>query len=259
MRPVKARASAPSPYEIKVGDVLFEDDWIIVVDKPSGLPSQATLDPQRDHCYASVQRYLHGGYVGLHHRLDAMTSGALLMTKSQDVNAAVAEQFQNHTVRKSYRAICVCAEADPSCLAPGARWCIDAPIGELPGERVQKFSIAGKKRKPAQTEVECLRGAVLRDGWVGEFRCAPRTGRTHQIRVHLSSQGLPILGDALYGVPAPRSIRAVAPGRLCLHAESISFRHPVTHEEMCVRAPLPDEFGAFWTAVAKLLHRPTLP
>ncbi|MBQ9395457.1 MAG: RluA family pseudouridine synthase [Proteobacteria bacterium] len=245
--------------ELSPKDILFEDDVIIVVNKPAGLPSQATLDPNRDHCFAAVRRYLEkrekSPYVGLHHRLDALTSGALLMTKRESVNASISAQFQNHTIGKTYCAICVTdGDVDGAYLTPQNGWLIDAPIGEVPGGRVQKFSVTGKKRKPARTRVVCESAIPLRDGLVGVWQCSPETGRTHQIRVHLASLGLKIVGDPLYGCPLPRSLRVCDPGRMCLHAERIAFIHPLTNQEIEVIAPRPPEFTSFIKRAQKL-HR----
>lgn len=243
--------------ELTSKDILFEDAYVIAVNKPCGLPSQGTLDPSRDHCLAAVRRYLaqhaRDPYVGLHHRLDAQTSGVLLMTKSMDANASISEQFQTHTIRKTYLAACVGIDVQPEHLLPGRDWMIDAAIGEVPGAKIQKFCVGGKKRKPARTHVTCVEGRVLRDGKFGVYRCAPETGRTHQIRVHMASLGLPIAGDAMYGIPLPRSLRPIDPHRMCLHALKLEFSHPITGEPIEVEAPLPEEMRRF---VARAMKQP---
>jgi RluA family pseudouridine synthase len=243
-------------------NVLFEDKYLIVVNKPAGMPSQATLDPNRDHCYAAVRRYLEKNaagdeknkvYVGLHHRLDALTSGVILMTKDESANASISEQFQTHTIEKTYCAICTCGlDVPPKYRTPGSAWLIDNPIGELPGGRVQKFGVNGKKRKMAKTQVTCEAAFELRDGVCGVYRCQPLTGRTHQIRVHLASIGLPIIGDPLYGQPLPRSLRTIAPKRLCLHAEKLTVQHPSTREYVEISAPRPQEFENLIRKLKKL-------
>ncbi len=245
-------------FDIRSADILFEDADLIVINKPSGIPSQATLDPERDHCFAAVQRYLKkqnpNAYAGLHHRLDAQTSGALLMTKSADVNAAISEQFQQHTIEKKYCAICIGTQIDsPDYCKAGNTWVIDKAIGEVPGSRIQKFGVDGKKRKPARTRVTCELFETLRDGGFGVYLCSPETGRTHQIRVHLSSLGLGIIGDSLYGMPLLRSLRSMDPKRMCLHAQSIAFTHPRTLERMEICAPLPEEMALLIRRVKKLV------
>ena len=244
-------------------DVIYEDDVLIAINKPAGIPSQATLDPSRDNCYAAVQRYLaHKSghdYVGLHHRLDALTSGVLLMTKSKSVNVSISEQFQQHSIRKSYSAICVSEpetdwdeRLDALWLEGKKSFVLDAAIGEMPGGKIQKFCVGGKKRKPAQTEFTCETCLEFNEGRIIVCRCEPFTGRTHQIRVHLSSLGLGIIGDSLYGFALPRFLRSIDPRRMCLHAESLQFLHPVSGEAMTIIAPRPTIFQSFTQKAGKL-------
>lgn len=235
--------AASSEWSIKASEVLYEDAYLIAVDKPQGLPSQATLDPQRDHAYAAVIRYLSGAYVGLHHRLDAGTSGVLLMTKDKCANASISEQFKGHTIEKTYCALC----AGPGPILPehftvGGSFVIDKAIGELPKERRQRYGTQGRGRKSARTEVSCTSAFKLSDGYFGSYTCAPLTGRTHQIRVHMSELGLGILGDSLYGDWRLRSLGGALPSRMFLHARSICFSHPVSGERICVTSPLPADF-----------------
>ena len=257
-------------WNIRKSDILYEDAWIMAINKPSGIPSQGTLDPNRDHAFAAVQRYLAAqnpnAYAGLHHRLDAQTSGVLLLSKSPEANPSLSEQFQKHTIQKAYCAVCQGARSFMHQeICARTPFLIDAPIGELPG-KIQKFGVDGKKRKPAQTDVVCEKIIELRDCLVGVFRCFPRTGRTHQIRVHLSSRGMSILGDALYGDPTARSLRPIEPKRMMLHAESITFVHPVTGEPMTIAAERPTEFGDFIRKCEKMAralgmrdHTPGMP
>ena len=242
--------------ELTSSQILFEDEYLIVVNKPSGLPSQGTLDPSRDHCLAAVRRYLMRGnadpYVGLHHRLDAQTSGVLLMTKAKAANASISEQFQKHTIQKTYLAICAGLETDACYLEAEHAWQIDAPIGEVSGSKIQKFCVGGKNRKRALTGVTCVCGRRIRDGVFGVYRCAPETGRTHQIRVHLASLGLPIVGDTLYGMALPRSLRPADPHRMCLHAAKLEFTHPMSGERLVVEAPEPEEMTRFAKRAMKL-------
>ena len=237
-------------WNIQKSDILFEDEWIIAIDKPQGIPSQGTLDPKRDHAFAAVQRYLRAqnpdAYVGLHHRLDALTSGVLLLSKSTQANVSLSEQFQKHTIQKTYCAICqgIVSAGNSKYLQENASFMIDAPIGELPG-KIQRFGVDGKKRKPAKTEVVCEKSIPLRDCVVGVFRCSPLTGRTHQIRVHLASLGMGIIGDPLYGESLARLLKPIVPNRMMLHAESLSFEHPVTHEAMTITSERPPAFVDF--------------
>jgi len=225
-------------FELTANRILFEDDDLIFIDKPSGLPAQPTLDETRDNLFAAVCRFLTRRdsiatpYVGVHHRLDRDTSGVVLFTKSKRVNAQVAKSFSEHAVIKVYQAITV----------PGSRsslkreWTIRNSLG--------KVSSTGKRSRY---------GAVLSDGDRAEtsFRliaqhpgglwveATPKTGRTHQIRVHLSEFGLPILGDDLYG--AAGQTGPAAP-RLMLHAVQLTLPHPITTREVSISSPLPADF-----------------
>jgi RluA family pseudouridine synthase len=237
--------SSPSnPWCVTKNDVLFEDEWIIAINKPSGLPSQATLDPARDHAFAAVSRYLGGHYVGLHHRLDAGTSGVLLLAKNKLANPSLSAQFQDHSVQKTYVAIAAATQPDTR-VAQDAMILLKDSIGEDKTSRIQKFCVGGKNRKYAETQILCQKYLTLRDGFLAWFACQPRTGRTHQIRVHLASLGFPILGDTLYGNKPLRSILAWLPDRLCLHAAAIALKHPVTGENMTIEAPCPTCFQKF--------------
>lgn len=277
-------------WTITPRDIRYEDASIIVVEKPYGLPSQPTLDPKRDNAYAAVMRYCEksnaasqdggGVYVALHHRLDALTSGILVLSKSKVANPSLSEQFQKHTIRKAYVAVCAMpAAVCEKYRTPGTTWLIDAPIGEARSDavtssskrddrrqyperpstargakkspKVQMFSTTGVNRKTAKTLVTCEQIAPFREGYIGVYRCEPITGRTHQIRVHLSSSELYIIGDPLYGVKF-RSLQSISPGRMCLHAEAITFNHPITNEALTVTSPRPTAFAQFMAKVEKM-------
>jgi len=244
----------PETWNVSSSDVIYEDDAIIVVNKPCGIPSQATLDPNRDHAYAAVQRYLHGEYCGLHHRLDVGTSGVLLMTKAQTANTSIAEQFQNHTVRKTYIALS-CGSAHDERISCNSQFLYKAAIGEDKTSKIQKFCVGGKNRKHAETNILCQQLTTLKDGFFARFECQPLTGRTHQIRVHLASLGLPIVGDTLYNPSTLRSLRAMMPDRMCLHAARLEFVHPFSGEAMTVEAPLPTVLEKFSLKASRLLAR----
>ena len=256
----------PEHWDIRKTDILWEDDYLLALNKPAGIPSQPTPDRTRDNCYDAVLRYLHqkygnNAYAGLHHRLDVLTSGVLLLTKSPEANRGLAAQFQTHTIQKTYCAICISANGEhwESLSAnpfSGEPFEIRAPIGEIPDQKIQKFCIGGKHRKPADTELTCQAHIELRDGCLSVFSCKPHTGRTHQIRVHLSGNGLPIVGDPLYGVPLLRSLRSIDPRRMCLHAESISFEHPLSHEMLTISAPRPKLFCEFIEKARRLSPNP---
>lgn len=240
-------------WKIRAADVLYEDDVLIAVNKPVGVPSQATPDPERDHAFAAVKRFLekrdHHAYVGLHHRLDAQTSGVLLMTKDARVNATISEQFQRHTIQKHYRAIAAGATPEPQSVDIDHPFDIRLAIGELPG-KFQKFGPDGKHRKHALTTFTCTQAVRIGDYCIAAYICQPHTGRTHQIRVHLASIGMPIMGDPLYGEHF-RTLRILEPTRMCLHAEILTLSHPLTGEKLSILAPVPSAFDALMKQASK--------
>jgi RluA family pseudouridine synthase len=247
----EGRASATlAPMDIGDDRVIYEDADLIVVDKPPGLPTQPTVDQARDHLFGAVKRRLGGpnSYVGLHHRLDVDTSGLVLFTKTKAANPGVARLFAEHALRKTYFALA---------LRPreGARaeWTVKNHLGRLPGpKKPSRFGAVRAGGDVAETHFKRIqdfpdRGLVL-------VEARPVTGRTHQIRVHLSEGGMPILGDRLYGgdgghgggaggYAGARPAGGPIP-RLMLHAGRLEFKHPLTGKDMVIEAPLPADFRA---------------
>jgi 23S rRNA pseudouridine1911/1915/1917 synthase len=223
-------------------DILFDDADIVVVNKPAGM----VVHPAAGNPSGTlVNALLHhvkdlsgiGGEVrpGIVHRLDKGTSGVMVIAKNDDAHKELARQFHDREVEKEYIA-----------LAWGLvqqRKRINAAIGRDPRNRTRMSTRAGRARS-AVTRVTWsrdLKGVTL-------LRVAIATGRTHQIRVHLSAIGHPIVGDALYGgvhrrVPHP--LRAVTRlTRPFLHAERMAFTHPRTNERLEFTAPLPADLEA---------------
>ena len=236
-------------FEMSDDRVLFEDEFLIVVNKPPGLPTQATLDQARDHLYAAVKRYLgrreKNPYLGLHHRLDRDTSGVVLLTKSTAANAGVAALFANRLAKKSYQAL---AWAEPKGSPQ------DWPKSWEVQNYLARAASSGKKAKMvsvrsggdiARTEFRLL-GQFGPGVWV---EAQPQTGRMHQIRVHLAEGGLPILGDCTYGGRSeilspglgPSQVPSRVP-RMMLHAARLTFQHPIHQNEISVESPLPEDF-----------------
>ena len=220
---------------------LYEDTSIIVVEKPSGMPSVPGLDGR-----ISLQEILGTGGHDIHavHRLDMDTSGVMIFTKTSEAAVNLRRQFEEHTVRKTYMAR---ISAIP--VIPSAEWtessmrgtvAIDLPLSPDHDERPRQ-KVDFKQGKQAHTEYKILR--TNEDGTT-ELLLYPHTGRTHQLRVHCAHHlglGRPIVGDLLYGGHSvfDKDIRLSEDNdtvpqqdRLCLHALSISFRHPVTGEEL---------------------------
>lgn len=210
-----------APFALAARHILFEDDVLIAIDKPPGIPTQPTVDPARPSLYRLVKAYLLAQaapgepYLGLHQRLDRDTSGVVLFTKAGRVNPAVAALFAERRVEKTYRALV----ARPPRLPP-ARWSVETPV-------------AGAA---ARTEFRLLQSYPDRLS----VEARPSTGRKHQIRVHLAARGMPILGDERHGGPG---IAKRAP-RLMLHAHRLAFRHPVSGREIVIESPLPADFEA---------------
>ena len=232
----EAQATAAQPEDLPL-DILFDDPDLVVVNKPAGM----VVHPAAGNPTGTlVNALLHhvkdlsgiGGEVrpGIVHRLDKGTSGVMVIAKNDEAHKELARQFHDREVEKEYVA-----------LAWGLvqqRKRINAAIGRDPKNRVKMSTRAGRARH-AVTRVTWsrdLKGVTL-------VRVAIATGRTHQIRVHLSAIGHPIVGDALYGgvhrrVPHP--LRAVSKlTRPFLHAERIAFTHPRTKERLEFTAPLP--------------------
>jgi RluA family pseudouridine synthase len=234
-------AGRDRPWTMEASHVLYEDEWLIAVDKPPGLPTQPTLDEARLNLFAAVKKFLaarDGGqpYVGLHHRLDRDTSGVVLFTKKAQANAGVADLFAQHGARKTYLAIA----ARPA-RPPGEHWTVRNFLGKgaLAGGKRTKFRSVRSGGDAAHTDFD-LRERLDRALLV---EARPLTGRTHQIRVHLSEAGMPILGDDHYAsAESARLSRAMGIPRLMLHAVNLTFPHPVTNVNVSIPSPIPEDF-----------------
>jgi 23S rRNA pseudouridine1911/1915/1917 synthase len=227
-------------------DVVFEDRHLIVIDKPPGL----VVHPAAGHDAGTlVHALLHhcqdlsgiGGEIrpGIVHRLDRDTSGILVCTKDDRTHHALAALFKAHTLERRYLAIVVghLAEAEGT---------VRTLHGRHPVDR-KRFSSKVKEGRPAVTHWRRLERLIGAD--LVEVRL--ETGRTHQIRVHFSDLGHPVLGDAMYGHrPGPSAGRAAeavrqawdALGRQALHAAVLGFTHPITGEVLRFERPPPDDF-----------------
>lgn len=214
----------PKPEAGRRLRILHEDDSVIAVDKPSGLPTHETKDPDRPSLTRLVELHL-GRRVFVHHRLDAGTSGVVLFAKASAANASLARSFAEREIRKTYVVLVQRPQVDwPTEMT------IDSPILVLPNGTVRVDSSGS----PARTAVRVLARTSQRL----LIEAIPVTGRKHQIRVHLASIGAPVIGDSRYGGPISPA------GRLMLHAERLELDHPKTAERLVIVSPRPEIFTA---------------
>jgi 23S rRNA pseudouridine1911/1915/1917 synthase len=214
------------PFEVR-----YEDDDLLVVEKPSGVVSE----PGRGHASDSLLNGLFAGYAarlqnlgeqrdwGLLHRLDRDTSGLLLVGLRNRAYDGLRKAFEERRVKKTYWAL---VDGTPKTK----QGVIQSPIREVHGR--QKTAVIHRAGRPAVTAYRVLSVS----GPICLIEAQPKTGRLHQIRVHLASLGCPVLGDELYGRP---TLLAVRVPRLCLHAAALSFVHPTTNRRIEVRSEWP--------------------
>ena len=210
---------------------LYEDESIIVVEKPSGMPSVPGLDGRN-----SLQELLTSQSNEIHavHRLDMDTSGVMVFAKTSEAAVNLRRQFEEHTVRKTYMAKVSADTVSQTGSSKTGKGTIDLPLSPDYDERPRQ-KIDFRQGKPAYTEYEIIRNHE--DGTT-DLLLYPHTGRTHQLRVHCAHHlglGRPIVGDMLYGgysVFYNKASEPAHPARLCLHSLSITFRHPLTAKEL---------------------------
>lgn len=215
-------------------DILYEDEDVLVVNKPKGMVvhpsaghySGTLVNAIMYHCKDSLSGINGEVRPGIVHRIDMDTTGSLIVCKNDESHICIAEQIKEHSVNRRYRGI-VCGNVKED------EGTINAPIGRHPVER-KKMAINEKNGKPAITHYKVLK-RFERYTYM-EFQL--ETGRTHQIRVHMASIGHPLLGDTLYSSgKSPYKLQGQT-----LHAMTIGFIHPRTNTYMEVSAPLPEYF-----------------
>jgi 23S rRNA pseudouridine1911/1915/1917 synthase len=238
--PSEVPASGPAPAAFAV---VYEDDALIVVDKPAGV----VVHPARGHEQGTLSQALAqraaGGEdpyrAGIVHRLDRDTSGLLVVAKSDPVHRRLKALLQARDVRREYLAL-----VDGT--APARTGTIDAPIGRDRRDRLIQSLDTGSPRE-ARTHFELVE-ALAADALL---RVTLETGRTHQIRVHLAHIGHPLLGDSVYGggfktkankLDAASQGALAALNRQALHAQTLGFEHPVTSEQLHLQRPPPQDF-----------------
>jgi 23S rRNA pseudouridine1911/1915/1917 synthase len=229
------RGEAITPQALPLA-IVYEDDALIVVDKPAGLVThpgsgnwEGTLANALLHHAPQLSSVARAGIV---HRLDKNTSGLLAVAKTPVAQTGLVRQLQARTVRREYLAL-----AQGVVTRGGI---IDAPVGRHPVKRTSMAVVASGKAAITRYEVrERFAQCTL-------LACTLETGRTHQIRVHLASIGHPVVGDAAYG-----RRHGVAFDRQALHAWRLGLVHPVTREPMRWESPLPEDFAALLASLRR--------
>lgn len=232
-------------------DILYEDSDLAVINKPAGLVCHAGAGVRSGTLVNALLHHMgpldtgDPSRPGIVHRLDKLTSGVMLAAKNRLSHRALARQFKERLVQKEYLALVYGQPSPPSGT-------IDLPLGRDPHNR-KKMSARARRARSAVTHYSLRRT-------LGPFSLLAiriETGRTHQIRAHLSHKGHPVVGDTLYGgnrirtLPAATAAAVRELGRPFLHSSRLRFRHPVTGEILSFQAPLPAELQRFLDRLAE--------
>lgn len=244
-------AAVPEPQAMELA-VAYEDEHLIVVDKPAGLvvhpaagnPDRTLVNALLAHCGPSLAGIGGVKRPGIVHRIDKDTSGLLVVAKTERAHVGLTEQFSAHEVERRYDAL-VWGVPKP------ARGTITGNIGRSRSDR-KKMAIVSRGGKTAETSYVTVAafGALA-----AHVQCRLKTGRTHQIRVHMTSKGHPLIGDPVYGrgrniKNAPEAARAF--NRQALHASTLGFIHPITKKKLSFESALPEDMRALIAALDSL-------
>lgn len=220
----------PEPISL---EILYEDQQLLVVNKPAGLavhPSPTSRHPTLAHALLAHSASLStvGGEFrpGIVHRLDKDTSGAMLIAKTDSVHRKLQAQIQSRIAHRVYWAWVSGAPNEPI-------FTVRTFIGRHPKDRKRRAVVSAFAPDAREAITHCK--LLLESEGISLLECSLETGRTHQIRVHLAHLRLPLLGDMVYGVAHPLV------GRQALHARAISFVHPLSGESISLQAPLPKD------------------
>ena len=230
----------PQPKEVDIRptemslDIVYEDDDVLVINKPKGLVVHPAAGHQDDTLVNGLLYAMGDDLSGINgelrpgivHRIDKDTSGLLAVAKNDLAHTVLASQLKDHSMHRVYDAIVVGSFREDSGT-------VDAPIGRHPTDR-KKMCVTARNSKNAVTHWE----VVKRYRGYTHIRCKLETGRTHQIRVHMAHIGHPILGDTVYG----HKRCELGQDSQCLHAGTLCFRHPRDGRPVMVFAPLPEYF-----------------
>ena len=214
-------------------DVVYEDEYLLVINKPVGMvvhpapgnPDNTLVNAVMNHCKGRLSTINSVIRPGIVHRIDKDTSGLLVVAKNDEAHQGLAEQFAVHSITRIYTAIV-------NGKFKSSQGVVDAPIGRHGGDR-KKMAVTARNSKNAVTHFTVIEEF---DGY-SLVKCRLETGRTHQIRVHMSYTGHPLLGDGIYGDRNKMGI-----DHQMLHAGVLGFNHPITNEYMEFESKLPTEF-----------------
>lgn len=231
----EVRETAIEPRDLPL-EVVWEDADVLVINKPKGVVVHPAPGHWDDTLVNALMFHCRDGLSGINgelrpgivHRIDKDTSGLLIVAKNDFAHQALAAQLQDHSLSRTYEAI----------VKGGFRedaGTVDAPIGRHPVDR-KKMAVTEKNSRPAVTHWRVME----RLGQYTLVECRLETGRTHQIRVHMAHIHHPILGDTVYGSPKPE----LGQSSQCLHARTLTFRHPRTGEPVTVTCSRPTGFEA---------------
>ena len=225
------------PQDIPL-DILYEDDDVLVVNKPKGMVVHPAAGHYKDtlvnavmyHCKDKLSGINGVMRPGIVHRIDKDTTGSVIICKNDNAHQKIADQLKNHTVNRVYHAICygIIKEDEGD---------IETLIGRSPSDR-KKMAVVTSGGKFASTHYRVLK-RFEGDNYT-YIECKLKTGRTHQIRVHMAHIGHPLLGDDIY---APSRKSKFNTQGQCLHAKILGFKHPTTGEYIETDAPLPEYFS----------------
>ena len=230
------RPIEPVPTPVEGMELLYEDEDIVVVDKPAGVAAHPSMGWDGPDVLGALKamhvRVATSGAAerrGIVSRLDVGTSGVMIVAKGERAYSVLKRAFREHAVDKTYHAV-VQGHLDPP------RGTIDAPLGRHPGREWRMAIIDGGRESVTHYDViEVMPRACL-------AQARPETGRTHQIRVHMAAVGHPCAGDATYGADPVMTARTGL-GRQWLHARELGIAHPITGERMVFRADYPDDLA----------------